>query len=245
MAVEGGEVLRDFAGPGRPGPWIAAAAVLAGGLAYFGRWTPWHDWLVLALGSHAGARLLLSFVRRRLQGPFTFATPFAIAVLACAVASVATAAVLRGIEGTWGQSWLPWALDTGFGAAFAGFTILPVLLVRRAEDLRRQRIELAHALELQRETDRKRNLEMELKALQAQIEPHFLYNTLANVQHLLARDPAAADRMLSSLIGYLKSSLPNMRALTTTVDEELAREVLAIFAPVKNLGHLEGLPENN
>ncbi len=64
---------------------------------------------------------------------------------------------------------------------------------------------------------------MRLKALHAQIEPHFLFNTLGNVQHLLRTSPPDADRMLESLIHYLKSAVPQMRSGTSTVGEELAR----------------------
>lgn len=50
--------------------------------------------------------------------------------------------------------------------------------------------------------------EAQLKLLQAQVEPHFLYNTLANAQLLTRSDPARADRMLGHLIEFLRSSLP-------------------------------------
>ena len=52
----------------------------------------------------------------------------------------------------------------------------------------------------------------DLKALQAQIEPHFLYNTLANLQLLIRQDGARADAMTGHLIDYLRARLPLMRA---------------------------------
>jgi signal transduction histidine kinase len=61
-----------------------------------------------------------------------------------------------------------------------------------------------------------------LGLLQAQVEPHFLYNTLANVQLLIRSDPEAADRMTASLIAYLRSSLPDFRGSETTVAREMA-----------------------
>ena len=63
--------------------------------------------------------------------------------------------------------------------------------------------------------------EARLQALQAQVEPHFLYNTLANVQALTEVDPAAANQMTGHLIQYLRSSLPKMRENTSTVGQEL------------------------
>jgi sensor histidine kinase YesM len=59
-----------------------------------------------------------------------------------------------------------------------------------------------------------------LRALQAQIEPHFLFNTLANVTSLIDPDPAKARRMLESFIRFLRSSLAATRAESTTLGEE-------------------------
>ncbi len=63
--------------------------------------------------------------------------------------------------------------------------------------------------------------EARLQTLQAQVEPHFLYNTLANVQALTEVDPPAANTMVSHLIQYLRASLPKMRESTSTVGQEL------------------------
>ena len=53
------------------------------------------------------------------------------------------------------------------------------------------------------------------------MEPHFLYNTLANVQALNEVDPPAANQMVGHLIQYLRASLPKMRESTSTVGQEL------------------------
>jgi uncharacterized membrane protein len=63
--------------------------------------------------------------------------------------------------------------------------------------------------------------EAKLQALQAQVEPHFLYNTLANVQALTEVDPARANTMVGHLIQYLRSALPKMRESISTVGQEL------------------------
>lgn len=63
--------------------------------------------------------------------------------------------------------------------------------------------------------------EAKLQALQAQVEPHFLYNTLANVQALTEADPAQANKMVEHLIQYLRSALPKMRENSSTVGQEL------------------------
>ena len=70
----------------------------------------------------------------------------------------------------------------------------------------------------------------ELKTLQAQVEPHFLYNTLASLQYLIRHNPAVADEMLTRLHDYLRLALPSMRTPMSTVGRELelAQAYLAI-----------------
>ena len=63
--------------------------------------------------------------------------------------------------------------------------------------------------------------EAKLKVLQAQVEPHFLFNTLANVQALTEVDPVAANEMVGHLIQYLRSSLPRMRQTVSSVAQEI------------------------
>ena len=78
---------------------------------------------------------------------------------------------------------------------------------------------------------RRQLTEARLQALQAQVEPHFLYNTLANVQALIDTDPPAANLMVGHLIDYLRAALPKMRESVSTVSQEveLARAYLNIL----------------
>nr|WP_225540900.1 histidine kinase [Xanthomonas sp. XNM01] len=62
-----------------------------------------------------------------------------------------------------------------------------------------------------------------LNLLQAQVEPHFLYNTLANAQVLARTDPPRAEQMLGHLIQYLRRSLPRDGDALSTLGEELER----------------------
>ncbi len=64
--------------------------------------------------------------------------------------------------------------------------------------------------------------EAELRALQAQIEPHFLFNTLANVQALIDYEPAKARNMLESFIEYLRCTLDASRRVHGTLGDEVA-----------------------
>jgi len=69
-----------------------------------------------------------------------------------------------------------------------------------------------------------------LRALQAQIEPHFLFNTLANATSLIEPDPARAKHMLEVFIRFLRASLAATRRSTTTLADEFA--LLADFLEV-------------
>ena len=62
--------------------------------------------------------------------------------------------------------------------------------------------------------------EAQLRALQAQIEPHFLYNTLANVVSLIDTQPARARHMLERFIDYLRASLAASRQERATLGAE-------------------------
>jgi LytS/YehU family sensor histidine kinase len=74
-------------------------------------------------------------------------------------------------------------------------------------------------------------MEAHLSALQAQIEPHFLFNTLANVKRLYETVPTQGREMLASLINYLRAALPSMRQSGSTLERELelARSFLTIL----------------
>ena len=75
-----------------------------------------------------------------------------------------------------------------------------------------------------RETATEKELTVaKLSLLHAQVEPHFLYNTLASAQLLTRSDPAKADRMLGNLISYLRHSLPRAEASLSTLGEEVER----------------------
>jgi sensor histidine kinase YesM len=78
----------------------------------------------------------------------------------------------------------------------------------------------------------RRLTEAQMAALQAQIEPHFLFNTLALIGQLIETDPPEAARVHQHLIDYLRSTLPQMRAggrSTLGRQVELSRDYLAIM----------------
>ncbi len=69
---------------------------------------------------------------------------------------------------------------------------------------------------------RRQLAEAQLKMMQAQVEPHFLFNTLASVDYLIETDPARASSMQKNLIRYLREALPKMREGSTTLGKEVA-----------------------
>ena len=73
--------------------------------------------------------------------------------------------------------------------------------------------------------------EAQLKTMQAQVEPHFLFNTLASVDYLIETEPSTASKMQKSLIQYLRAALPQMREGSTTLGKEvqLCRSYLEIL----------------
>ena len=85
--------------------------------------------------------------------------------------------------------------------------------------------------EAERERLARRGVQAELKLLQAQVEPHFLFNTLANVRYLVQSDSPDALAMLDHLIVYLRTALPEIRSEGSTLgrEAELARAYLEIM----------------
>ena len=94
----------------------------------------------------------------------------------------------------------------------------------RAEQVRLRRAEIERALTA------KRTLESELQAMQARVEPQFLFSTMAQVRRLYDVDAALGERMLDELIAYLRAAMPRMRDTTSSVarEMELARAYLGI-----------------
>ena len=117
--------------------------------------------------------------------------------------------------------------------SFAVLLILTGIIVKvvlggkkRAE--RRAQVATATAAE---EGLKRQLVEAQLKMMQAQVEPHFLFNTLASVDYLIETDPSTASKMQKNLIQYLRAALPQMREGSTTLGKEvhLCRAYLEIL----------------
>ena len=89
----------------------------------------------------------------------------------------------------------------------------------RERDLQAQRQMLQFALE--RSTLEKQALDARIQLLHAQIEPHFLFNTLANVQALVESGSPQAAVVLQSLIAYLRAAMPRLNDEQATLGQEI------------------------
>jgi sensor histidine kinase YesM len=70
-------------------------------------------------------------------------------------------------------------------------------------------------------------VEARMAAMQAQVEPHFLFNTLASIDHLIETDPKRASQMQKNLIALLRASMPTLRDMQPSA-HNLGREMAVI-----------------
>ena len=106
--------------------------------------------------------------------------------------------------------------------AFALMMHLPLRWWRWREE-RAVQLRLSRAEQTAAMADLSRQVSVaELKTMQAQVEPHFLFNSLASLQQLIRHDPSLAERFLGEFHDYLRLALPSMREPLSTVEKELA-----------------------
>lgn len=94
----------------------------------------------------------------------------------------------------------------------------------------RQRKKLAEALvqqALAQAQDAQREAELRLAVLAAQVEPHFLFNTLAGVRSAIQAEPHRAVSIVDHLVDYLRATIPQMRADGAAVQARLAQQLEA------------------
>ncbi|HSC64558.1 MAG TPA: histidine kinase, partial [Caldimonas sp.] len=89
-------------------------------------------------------------------------------------------------------------------------------------------VKAAEAAETAESEQLKRQVvEARMAAMQAQVEPHFLFNTLASIDHLIQTDPPRASQMQKNLIALLRASMPSMRE-ASPLAHNLGREMAVI-----------------
>ncbi len=121
--------------------------------------------------------------------------------------------------------------DDGLGSIVLGvfFGVLGFIYFSTRSNLLSTRAQLAEA-QAGIEREERLRTETELRLLQAQIEPHFLFNTLSNVISLIRTEPKAAENTLVQLTQYLRASLKRSRESRNTLSDEfdLVRAYLQI-----------------
>lgn len=137
------------------------------------------------------------------------------------------------LAGTPKVLWAHWAtLGWGLGVAIHGIMVFGGRSLFGEEWEERKVQEILARETLRVVSSEKQLVQAQLRMLQAQVEPHFLFNTLANVQMLVGKSPPAAQRMLEHLIAYLRQTLTASRAAVGTVGQELelVRHYLELIA---------------
>ena len=131
--------------------------------------------------------------------------------------SLGLAIVTRGTVFRFNEGWREFVFASCIAIAI-GWALWEAVEASRKRDVEaRERAELEASVA---RADRERAM-AELKTLRAQVEPHFLYNTLSNVVSLIDREPATAKHMTERLIGYLRHTLDASRRDHATVGDEL------------------------
>jgi hypothetical protein len=147
-----------------------------------------------------------------------------------AYAIAALAAPAFGLVVAWWPltlSWFVlWSKPYPFRVVVAAFVAYGVAHHRRSQ----RRLAALAAAQMERAQLNRRALESRLQAMQARVEPQFLFNTLTQVEQLYDTDPELAGRMLDDLSVYLRAALPLIRESTSTLGKEidLARAYLNI-----------------
>jgi sensor histidine kinase YesM len=128
-----------------------------------------------------------------------------------------------------GFSILSWQYlgDTLRMTVLGGAVVLIYMLRRRSDAAAKA----THATKVAREALARQTLEARLQLMEAQVEPHFLFNSLANVQRLYETEPESGERLLQNLQIYLRAALPQMRDTRATLgrEAELSRAYLEVL----------------
>ena len=157
------------------------------------------------------------------RGAYVVAVVLAIGLAAPLAYAIAP---YHGEEGKWGTWLVPSVVSAMSWFLFGGLAVFVYVDRKRARATR----ERLAAAELERARRAKQTLESRLAAMQARVEPQFLFNTLAQVRELYDADAVLGERMLDELIAYLRAAMPHMRDTSSTLGRELelVRAYLAI-----------------
>ncbi len=164
---------------------------------------------------------VIQTVRRRVRGEGARRIAWLVGAV---IVGAALATGIRAVEMTWFSDG-PAESDIGVMEIctwFVRFGLPAAFVVTVAEFNRREilSLEAMRRAEADRAALEQETLLARLKTLEAQIEPHFLFNTLANVRRLYETDAVAGETMLERLMRYLMVALPSMRDELPTLGRE-------------------------
>jgi sensor histidine kinase YesM len=122
----------------------------------------------------------------------------------------------------------PWYKDPSRLEGFGFMTVFSLLFVpwiavsALLRQIKGEAEKQALAFELERSQLERQALDARFRLLQAQVEPHFIFNTLANVRELVESGSPKAPTVLASLIAYLRAAVPRLNAPLASVRQEIA-----------------------
>ena len=120
-----------------------------------------------------------------------------------------------------GKIWAHWAtIGWGIGLTVHGLSVFAGRSFFGSEWEEKKVEEIMAREKLKVVSGEKQLVQAQMRMLQAQIEPHFLFNTLATIQSLIGRSPDKANLMMDNFIAYLRQSLSASRAQEGTVKQE-------------------------
>ena len=194
------------------GAFSAAVAVLIWWLLDSGGF-----WAVLIISLSIGWSVNLAFAL--LQGTLSRRIgPWAAPAFIVALGLMAGLLIAGALVGNHPLFYFSGSFTTVALALFFGITGTLVFYTR--ERLHHTRRQLAES-ELRQSRQEQLLAETELKLLQAQIEPHFLFNTLSNIAQLVPGNPELAVRTLENLTTLLRASLARTRSGESTLGQEI------------------------
>jgi sensor histidine kinase YesM len=121
-----------------------------------------------------------------------------------------------------GPWWAQWAtMGWGLGVTIHGLTVFADGTFFGSSWEEKKVAELMAAEKLKVVSGEKQLVQAQMRMLQAQIEPHFLFNTLANIQSLIGKSPERANLMMDNFIAYLRQTLSASRSQNGTVKQEI------------------------
>lgn len=152
------------------------------------------------------ARWVLQVASMALFSPIVVALVYTLSSLGSEPSWIHDVAKLRGYR-----------MITGLAFLVAPWVAMAAVLSQVRGEAERQ----ALAFELERSELQRHALNARLRVLQSQVEPHFLFNTLANVRELVDTGSPQAARLLDSLIRYLRGAIPKLDATDVLLADEL------------------------